>query len=222
VDTYPLAAAAPAALPDRAPPTVVSRYPGDGGSATSSSSRITATLSEDVDPASVRAQLVDGAGKQVPADVDYNPAARTVVLTPQDSVAAGTYKVTVSNAKDATGNVMAPVVLENVDRESAIAHDELFGPVVLLMEFGDADGTVDWHQGIEFYNFARRAGKQDFVLLVYPGEDHGLRKKENQIDYHRRILQWFGHWLKGEPEPDWFEKGVSWLERKRILEGSKQ
>jgi len=92
----------------------------------------------------------------------------------------------------------------------------------MLMEVGDADGTVDWHQGIEFYNFARRAGKQDFVLLVYPGEDHGLRKKENQIDYHRRILQWFGHWLKGEPEPDWFEKGVSWLERKRILEGSKQ
>jgi dienelactone hydrolase len=55
----------------------------------------------------------------------------------------------------------------------------------MLMEVGDADGTVDWHQGIEFYNFARRAGKQDFVMLVYPGEDHGLRKKENQIDYHR-------------------------------------
>jgi hypothetical protein len=55
-------------------------------------------------------------------------------------------------------------------------------------------------------------------MLVYPGEDHGLRKKENQIDYHRRILQWFGHWLKGEPEPDWFKHGVSWLERKRMLE----
>ena len=63
----------------------------------------------------------------------------------------------------------------------------------MLMEVGDADGTVDWHQGIEFYNFARRAGRKDFVLLVYPGEDHGLRKKENQIDYHRRILEWFGH-----------------------------
>jgi dipeptidyl aminopeptidase/acylaminoacyl peptidase len=91
----------------------------------------------------------------------------------------------------------------------------------MLMEVGDADGTVDWHQGIEFYNFARRAGKQDFVMLVYPGEDHGLRKKENQIDYHRRILQWFGHWLKGEPEPDWFKNGVSWAERKRVLETNK-
>lgn len=88
----------------------------------------------------------------------------------------------------------------------------------MLMMFGDADGTVDWHQGIEFYNFARRAGKQDFILLVYPGEDHGLRKKENQIDYHRRILEWFGHWLKGEPAPKWMTEGVSWLERKRMLD----
>lgn len=80
----------------------------------------------------------------------------------------------------------------------------------MLMMFGDADGTVDWHQGVEFYNFARRAGKKDFVLLVYPGEDHGLRKKENQVDYHKRILQWFGHWLKGEPAPAWVTQGVAW------------
>ncbi|MGH7555241.1 MAG: alpha/beta hydrolase family protein, partial [Longimicrobiales bacterium] len=90
----------------------------------------------------------------------------------------------------------------------------------MLMMFGDADGTVDWHQGIEFYNFARRAGRNDFVLLVYPGEDHGLRKKENQIDYHRRILQWFGHWLKGEPAPKWITEGVTWLDRKKLLENA--
>jgi dipeptidyl aminopeptidase/acylaminoacyl peptidase len=89
----------------------------------------------------------------------------------------------------------------------------------MLMMFGDADGTVDWHQGIEFYNFARRAGNEDFVMLVYPGEDHGLRKKENQIDYHRRILQWFGHWLKGDEAPDWLTEGVTWLDRKKVLEG---
>jgi dipeptidyl aminopeptidase/acylaminoacyl peptidase len=91
----------------------------------------------------------------------------------------------------------------------------------MLMEFGDADGTVDWHQGIEFYNFARRAGRDDFVMLVYPGEDHGLRKKENQIDYHRRINQWFAHWLKGEPAPKWMTDGQTWLERKAVLDGAK-
>jgi dipeptidyl aminopeptidase/acylaminoacyl peptidase len=87
----------------------------------------------------------------------------------------------------------------------------------MLMMFGDADGTVDWHQGVEFYNFARRAGRDDFVLLVYPGEDHGLRKRENQIDYHRRILQWFGHWLKGDPPARWITEGATWLERRDVL-----
>jgi dipeptidyl aminopeptidase/acylaminoacyl peptidase len=91
----------------------------------------------------------------------------------------------------------------------------------MLMEAGDADGTVDWHQSIEFYNFARRAGRDDFVLLVYPGEDHGLRKKENQIDYHRRINQWFGHWLKGEPAPKWMTDGMTWAERKAALDSVK-
>lgn len=88
----------------------------------------------------------------------------------------------------------------------------------LLMEFGDVDGTVDFRQGVEFYNFARRAGNEQFVLLVYPGEDHGLVKKENQLDYHRRILEWFGHYLKGQPAPAWMTEGVSWLDRKRALE----
>ena len=89
----------------------------------------------------------------------------------------------------------------------------------LLVEAGDADGTVEWHQSMEFYNSARRAGRQDLVMLLYPGEDHGLRKKENQIDYHRRINEWFGHYLKGEPAPDWITTGMSWLERKAKLDG---
>jgi dipeptidyl aminopeptidase/acylaminoacyl peptidase len=91
----------------------------------------------------------------------------------------------------------------------------------MLMEVGDDDGTVDYRQGIEFYNYARRAGKNDFVLILYPGEDHGLRKKENQIDYHRRINQWFGHWLKGEPAPAWMTEGQTFLERKKALGGGK-
>ena len=77
----------------------------------------------------------------------------------------------------------------------------------LLMAFGDDDGVVDFDQGTEFFNFARRAGKQ-MVLLVYEGEDHGFREEPNQKDYHRRILEWFGHYLKGEPAPSWITDGV--------------
>ena len=78
----------------------------------------------------------------------------------------------------------------------------------LLMAFGNEDGVVDWDQGTEFFNFARRADKQ-MVLLVYEGEDHGFREEANQKDYHRRILEWFGHYLKGEPAPAWITDGVS-------------
>ena len=93
----------------------------------------------------------------------------------------------------------------------------------LLMAFGDDDGVVDWDQGTEFYNFARRAGKQ-MVLLVYEGEDHGLREEANQKDYHRRILEWFGHYLKGDPAPSWITDGVSLQdledEKRRVAGGN--
>ena len=70
-----------------------------------------------------------------------------------------------------------------------------------LIEVGDSDGTVFFHQGVELYNFARRA-KKEVVMIVYAGEDHGLRKKPDQIDYQRRIFAWFGHYLKAnQPRP---------------------
>jgi dipeptidyl aminopeptidase/acylaminoacyl peptidase len=86
----------------------------------------------------------------------------------------------------------------------------------LLVAFGESDGTVFWHQGVELYNIARRAGKR-VVMLTYAGEDHGLRKRANQLDYQQRILQWFGHYLKGETAQAWIERGVTALERDREL-----
>lgn len=84
----------------------------------------------------------------------------------------------------------------------------------LLVAQGTEDGAVDFNQGVEYYNAARRAGK-DFVFLVYEGENHSNAKKANQIDYHNRILEWFAHYLKGEPAPDWITKGVSYLDQEQ-------
>jgi dipeptidyl aminopeptidase/acylaminoacyl peptidase len=89
----------------------------------------------------------------------------------------------------------------------------------MLVTFGDKDGAVDWHQGIVMYNAARRENK-NLVMLVYEGENHGLAKKPNQIDYHRRVMEWFNHYLKGEPAPQWIKDGVKFLEKdkeKRII-----
>jgi dipeptidyl aminopeptidase/acylaminoacyl peptidase len=90
----------------------------------------------------------------------------------------------------------------------------------MLLEAGSDDGTVDPRQASLFYNYARRAGK-DVVLLMYPGEGHGLAKKENQLDYERRILQWFGHYLKGDPAPAWIANGQTALERRALLDANK-
>ncbi|MCA9289704.1 MAG: S9 family peptidase, partial [Phycisphaerales bacterium] len=104
-----------------------------------------------------------------------------------------------------------------IDNSPIFGVDDLNTP--LLIAFGDEDGAVDWNQGVEMYNAARLAGKP-LVMLVYPGENHGLAKKPNQIDYHYRILEWFGHYLKGDPAPDWITRGMPHLERQKELEAA--
>jgi len=100
-------------------------------------------------------------------------------------------------------------------RNSAVyAANKLAAP--LLLSVGDHDGASDWHQDIEFYNAARRAGKP-CVMLVYVGENHAVAQKANQIDYHRRINAWFDHYLKGAPAERWMTEGVSVLEREREI-----
>jgi dipeptidyl aminopeptidase/acylaminoacyl peptidase len=82
----------------------------------------------------------------------------------------------------------------------------------LLVEFGTDDGAVDFNQGVELYTTMRRMEKP-FVMLVYEGENHGLAREENQIDYATRAFQWHDHYLKGEPAPDWIKEGLPYLER---------
>lgn len=82
----------------------------------------------------------------------------------------------------------------------------------LLVTFGDKDGAVDWHQGIEMYGTMRRMQKP-FVMLVYADENHNFTKKENQIDYQKRQREWFDHYLLGKPAEKWITEGVSYLDR---------
>ena len=42
-----------------------------------------------------------------------------------------------------------------------------------------------------------------------------------QIDYHRRINQWFDHYLKGNPPAKWIVEGQTALDRKAILDANK-
>ena len=95
-----------------------------------------------------------------------------------------------------------------------LAVDSLQTP--LLLEEGDADGNVNYWQSTELYNFGRRLGK-NVVYLVYNDENHGVARPESQMDYHTRQLEWFAHYLKGEPAADWITNGESYLTRQKLL-----
>ncbi|MDH4257278.1 MAG: prolyl oligopeptidase family serine peptidase [Candidatus Aminicenantes bacterium] len=86
----------------------------------------------------------------------------------------------------------------------------------LLLLHNDKDGAVDWNQGIEYFNTLRRL-KKPVVMLQYKGENHGLRIPANREDYTIRMRQFFDHYLKGEPAPDWLKEGISHLEMKDHL-----
>lgn len=95
--------------------------------------------------------------------------------------------------------------------QSPIHHtSEITTPFLIL--HGTEDGSVDWMQGLEYYNMARRQGKE-VILLSYPGEAHHLGRKENQIDFQIRMKQFFDHYLKGEPAPGWMTDGVPFIKK---------
>ena len=77
----------------------------------------------------------------------------------------------------------------------------------LLIEVGDEDEAVPWYQGIELYLACRRLGK-NCIMLQYRGEPHHLKKYANKLDYSIKMKEFFDHWLKGEPAPDWMTEGV--------------
>ena len=87
----------------------------------------------------------------------------------------------------------------------------------LLMIHNDEDDAVPWYQGIEYFLALRRLGKEAY-MFNYNGEKHGLRKRINQKDYTRRLQEFFDHFLKGAPAPEWMEKGIPYLQREKEKE----
>ena len=93
--------------------------------------------------------------------------------------------------------------------------DRVQTPLLILHD--DEDDAVPWYQGIELFLSLRQLGKEVY-LFNYNGEKHGLRQRRNQKDYTVRLQQFFDHFLKGAPKPEWMEKGIPYLEREREKE----
>ena len=101
--------------------------------------------------------------------------------------------------------------------QSPIHHTPNISTPFMILH-GTDDGAVDWNQGLEFFNAARRLGKE-VILLSYPGEPHHLTKEANQKDFQTRMRQYFDHFLMGEPAPPWMTEGVPFLRKGREAEG---
>ncbi|MFC1554771.1 prolyl oligopeptidase family serine peptidase [candidate division KSB1 bacterium] len=95
--------------------------------------------------------------------------------------------------------------------QSPISHVRTMNTPLLYLH-GTDDLTVEWLQGLEFYN-GLRFNKKNVIFLSYPGAGHGLRKFENRKDFTIRITQFFEHHLKGKPAPEWITHGQTYLEK---------
>lgn len=87
-------------------------------------------------------------------------------------------------------------------------------PLVIMSN--DADDAVPWYQGIEMFTAMKRLHKKAW-LLVYNNEFHNLVERKNKKDIQIREQQFFDHYLKGEPMPEWMSKGVPAIMKGRNL-----
>lgn len=84
----------------------------------------------------------------------------------------------------------------------------------LAIMHNDADGAVPWYQGIEMFTGLRRLGKPVW-MLNYNNEAHNLIHRQNRKDIQIREQQFFDHFLKGAPAPQWLKNGVPAVEKGR-------
>ena len=100
-----------------------------------------------------------------------------------------------------------PLCIEN----SPIFHIEQVKTPLLILA-NDADDAVPWYQGIELFLALRRYGKEAY-LFNDNGQLHNLRRRADQQDFALRMHQYFDHFLKDAPAPDWMRDGIPYNDR---------
>ena len=95
--------------------------------------------------------------------------------------------------------------LKYIENSPVFHADNIQTPLMIMSN--DKDGAVPHTQGIEFFTALRRLGKPCW-MVVYNDEDHNLMLRKNRKDLSIRLSQYFDHYLKGAPMPEWMSKGV--------------
>lgn len=86
----------------------------------------------------------------------------------------------------------------------------------LMWQHNDHDGAVPWYQGIELFVALRRLQKPAW-MLNYNGADHWVQKLHRRKDFNIRMQQFFDHYLKGVPAPEWMVAGIPGVMKNRTL-----
>jgi dipeptidyl aminopeptidase/acylaminoacyl peptidase len=87
--------------------------------------------------------------------------------------------------------------------------DKVKTPILIM--HNDQDDAVPWYQGIEYFVALKRLRKPVW-LLNYTGEVHWPQKMKNKIDFQKRMMQFFDHYLKGAPMPPWMAEPISLID----------
>jgi hypothetical protein len=95
---------------DTTPPTVTSQTPAPGATGVAIGTAVSATFSEAVQPGTISLVVTGPNNQAVSGPVTYDANTHIVTFSPTSPLAAQvTYTVTLTGAKDAAGNTMAPV-----------------------------------------------------------------------------------------------------------------
>lgn len=93
-----------------------------------------------------------------------------------------------------------------IENSPLFSMDKVTTPILIM--HNDQDGHVPWYQGIEYFVALKRLQKPVW-LLNYSGEVHWPQKIQNKMDFQKRMMQFFDHYLRGKEAPKWMEDDLS-------------
>lgn len=99
--------------------------------------------------------------------------------------------------------------LRYIENSPLFTMDKVTTPILIM--HNDQDGHVPWYQGIEYFVALKRLRKPVW-MLNYTGEVHWPQKMKNKADFQIRMKQFFDHFLKDAPAPQWMDPGLSAIE----------
>jgi len=104
--------------------------------------------------------------------------------------------------------------LKYIENSPVFFADKIETPLMIMSN--DQDGAVPHTQGIELFTALRRLSKPTW-MVVYNGEDHNIMERKNRKDFSVRLSQFFNHFLKGAPMPQWMADGVPAVDKGRTM-----